>query len=322
MRAFGLVVAMKPLAVPSLANIASRLRLKQLKLLIALENHGSLHKAAEEIAISQPGATKVLREIEDILGMPLFERQPKGLVANDLGRCVTRYARLIYSDLEHLHTEVLALTQGHGGHLAVGVIMGAVPLLTRALTDLRRRQPNLSVEIVEGTSASLLALIDDGRIDLAICRNGNSRRPEAYDYVPLKSEPLAVVTARTHALAGRDALTLRDLTDAEWVAYPVNTPMRLALERALADAGIEVPRYPIETASTFATLTLLQANPELVAVIPREVAEFGERFGLIACLPVAIAALDEPYGVVARTFAHLSPGARLLIETLQSPLLT
>ncbi|ONI93161.1 LysR substrate-binding domain-containing protein [Burkholderia cenocepacia] len=200
--------------------------------------------------------------------------------------------------------------------------MGAVPLLTRALTDLRRRQPNLSVEIVEGTSASLLALIDDGRIDLAICRNGNSRRPEAYDYLPLKSEPLAVVTARTHALAGRDTLTLRDLTDAEWVAYPVNTPMRLALERALADAGIEVPRYPIETASTFATLTLLQADPELVAVIPREVAEFGERFGLIACLPVAIPALDEPYGVVARTFAHLSPGARLLVETLQGPLLT
>ncbi|WP_243737095.1 LysR family transcriptional regulator [Cupriavidus sp. L7L] len=85
--------------------------------MIALENHGSLHKAAEEIAISQPGATKVLREIEDILGMPLFERQPKGLVANDLGGCVTRYARLIYSDLEHLHAEVTALTQGHGATL-------------------------------------------------------------------------------------------------------------------------------------------------------------------------------------------------------------
>ncbi|WP_240745994.1 hypothetical protein [Cupriavidus oxalaticus] len=67
--------------------------------------------------MSQPGATKVLREIEDILGMPLFERQPKGLVANDLGRCVTRYARLIYGDLEHLHAEVTALTQGHGATL-------------------------------------------------------------------------------------------------------------------------------------------------------------------------------------------------------------
>ena len=74
------------------------------------------------------------------------------------------------------------------------------------MTDLRRRQPHLSVEIVEGTSASLLTLIDDGRIDLAICRNGGSRRPEAYDYVPLNAEPLAVVTARTHALAGRSAL--------------------------------------------------------------------------------------------------------------------
>lgn len=312
---------MKPLAVPSLANIASRLRLKQLRLLIALENHGSLHKAAEEIAISQPGATKVLREIEDILGMPLFERQPKGLVANDLGRCVTRYARLIYSDLEHLHAEVTALTQGHGGHLAVGVIMGAVPLLTRALTDLRHRQSHLSIEIVEGTSTSLLALIDEGRVDLAICRSGGSRRPEAYDCVPLESEPLAVVAARAHALARRKTLSLRDLAEASWVAYPVNTPMRFALERALADAGIDVPRYPIETASTFAALTLLQANAELVAVIPREVAAFGEQFGLVARLPVAIPVIEEPYGVVTRAGAHLSPGARLLAEALQQHLI-
>lgn len=311
---------MKPLAVPSLANIASRLRLKQLRLLIALENHGSLHKAAEEISISQPGASKVLREIEEILGMPLFERQPKGLVANDLGRCVTRYARLIYSDLEHLHAEVTAITQGHGGHLAVGVIMGAVPLLTRALTDLRHRQPHLSVEIVEGTSASLLALIDEGRLDLAICRSASSRRPEAYDCVPLESEPLAVVATHTHALARRKTLTLRDLAEAPWVAYPVNTPMRLALERALADAGIEVPRYPIETASTFAALTMLQANPELVAVIPHEVATFGEQFGLVARLPLTIPPLDEPYGVVTRAGAHLSPGARLLVEALQEHL--
>lgn len=120
--------------------------------------------------------------------------------------------------------------------------MGAVPLLIRALTDLRHRQPHLSIGIVEGTSTSLLALIDEGRVDLAICRRGGSRRPEAYDCVPLESEPLAVVAARA-PLTRRKTLTLRDFAEASWVAYPVNTPMRFALERTLADAGIGVPRY-------------------------------------------------------------------------------
>lgn len=308
---------MRPTALPSLATIASRLRLKQLRLLIALDNHGSLHKAADEIAISQPGATKALREIEDILGMSLFERQPKGLVANELGQCVTRYARLIYSDLEHLHAEITAIAQGHGGHLAVGVIMGAIPLLTRALTALREQQPHLSVEIIENTSAALLPLLDEGRIDLALCRCGVSRRPGAYDCMALEMEPLAVVAARSHRLAGASALTLADLAGLPWMAYPVNTPMRRTLERELGDAGIDLPRYPLETASAFATLTMLQDTPDLVAVVPRAVAEFGERFGMLVRLPVPMRALDDPYGVITRSGAHLSPGARLLIASLQ-----
>ncbi|CAG9182588.1 LysR family transcriptional regulator [Cupriavidus pampae] len=309
---------MRSTPLPSLATIASRLRLKQLRLLIALDNHGSLHKAADEIAISQPGATKALREIEDILGMALFERQPKGLVANELGQCVTRYARLIYSDLEHLHAEITAIAHGHGGHLAVGVIMGAIPLLTRAITAVREQQPHLSVEIIENTSATLLALLDEGRIDLALCRCGVSRRPGAYDCMELEMEPLAVVAAPSHRLAGESSLALADLAGLPWMAYPVNTPMRNTLERELGDAGIDLPRYPLETASAFAMLTMLQETPDLVAVMPRAVAEFGERFGMLVRLPVAMRALEDPYGVITRTGTQLSPGARLLIDALRA----
>ena len=69
--------------IPSLDSIFSRLRLRQLRLLIELDRCGSLHKAAEAMAISQPGATKALREVEEVLGVPLFQRLPSGLVAND-----------------------------------------------------------------------------------------------------------------------------------------------------------------------------------------------------------------------------------------------
>lgn len=110
--------------IPSLDSIFSRLRLRQLRLLIELDRCGSLHKAAEAMGISQPGATKALREVEEVLGVPLFQRLPSGLVANDVGRCVVRYARLIHSDLGHLREEVLGIVQGQGGRLAVGSIMG------------------------------------------------------------------------------------------------------------------------------------------------------------------------------------------------------
>ncbi|MDD2104244.1 LysR family transcriptional regulator, partial [Pseudomonas putida] len=303
--------------VPSLGSIASRLRLKQLRLLIALDDRGSLHKAAEQISISQSGATKALQEVESLLGMPLFERQPKGLVANEMGRCMIRYARLIYSDVEHLREEMVSIMRGQGGRLSVGVIMGAVPLLTRALTELRLKQPELSVELVENTSATLLGLLDQGRLDLAICRTSVGQRSDAYDCIELSEEPLAVVASKDHPLASAESLQLAQLSDYRWVVYPKDMPMRQALERELNEAGLQIPRYPLETSSTFGTILLVQQDPTLLAVIPGEVAEFCEKFDLLVKLPVSLRALIEPYGVISRAGADLSPAATLLINELQ-----
>jgi len=306
--------------IPSLSSIAARLRLKQLRLLIALDDRGSLHKAAEQISISQSGATKALQEVESLLGMPLFERQPKGLVANEMGRCMIRYARLIYSDVEHLREEMLGIMQGQGGRLLVGVIMGAVPLLTRALTELRLKQPNLSVEIVENTSATLLGLLDQGRLDLAICRTSVAQRSATYDCIELCEEPLAVIASQDHPLARAESVSLTQLSDYRWVVYPKDMPMRQALERELHEAGMEVPRYPLETSSTFATILLVQQDPSLLAVIPAEVANFCEQFELLVKLPVSLRALVEPYGVISRVGADLSPAATMLIEALNGNL--
>lgn len=304
--------------IAALPTIVSRLRLKQLRLLIALDEQGSLHRAAEQVSISQPGATKALHEIETTFGTELFTRTSQGLQPNDLGRCVIRYARLIQSDLAHLREEMVGIVQGHGGRLSVGVIMGAVPLLMRALGRLRRRQPELSVEIVEDTSARLLGLIDEGRLDLAICRSSVSRRPDAYDCLTLHPEQLAVVAHPEHPASGAETLQLADLSDYRWVVYPANMPMRLLLEREFSQAGLEFPRYPVETASTFTMLSLLQEGPELVAVMPLAVAQFSEGFGMVRQLALSLQSRSEPYGVIVRHGSSLSSAARLLLEEMQA----
>ncbi|MCY1275029.1 HTH-type transcriptional regulator GbpR [compost metagenome] len=303
--------------IASLPALVSRLRLKQLRLLIALDEQGSLHKAAEQVAITQPGATKALNEIEAAFGARLFERTSQGLEPNDLGRCAIRYARLIHTDLAHLREEMIGILQGQGGRLSVGAVMGAVPLLVRSLERLRAAQPELSVEVVEDTSARLLGLIDQGRLDLAVCRTSVSQRPDAYDCLELYQEQLRVVANPAHPLAGASSLELGQLAAYPWVVYPANMPMRLVLEREFSQAGLEFPRYPVETASTLTTLILLRQNPRLVALMPVEVAEAALQLDTLTTLPLSLHSRSEPYSVVIRHGAQLSAPARLLWKELQ-----
>lgn len=301
---------------PSLDTIISRLRLKQLRLLISLDELGSVHKAAEAMAITQPGATKALNEIESTFGATLFDRTSKGLMANDLGRCVIRYARLIHTDVGHLREEMIGILQGHGGRLAVGAIMGAVPMLVECLARLRARQPELSVTVVEDTSARLLSLLDQGRLDLAICRSSVSQRPAVYDTRIEKQEQLVVVCHPRHPILQRAEVALTDLAASRWVVFPVNMPMRLTLEREFHEAGLNFPLYPIETSSTFATLSLLRQDPTLVAVMPLDVARLTLDHGLLKRVPVEIRSRSEPYEIVTRKGADLSVPARMLLVEL------
>ena len=128
---------------PPLPSIISRLHLKQLRLLVALGEHGSLLKASRQVALTQPGASKALQEIETTFGTRLFVRTNRGLEPNAVGHCVIRYARLIQTDVAHLRDEIVGIMRGQGGRVAAGVIMGAVPLLTDAISALVARQADL-----------------------------------------------------------------------------------------------------------------------------------------------------------------------------------
>ena len=301
---------------PPLHSIISRLHLKQLRLLIALGEHGSLLKASQQVALTQPGASKALQEIETTFGTSLFVRTNRGLEPNDVGHCVIRYARLIQTDLAHLREEIVGIMRGQGGRVAAGVIMGAVPLLTDAVSALVARQADLSVEIVEDTSAALLAQVDAGRLDMAICRTTVTQAPQAYDSVNLQDEMLAVIANAGHPLRNAKRLTLQQLALYRWVVYRANMPMRLLLEGEFRDAGLRFPQHLLETTSAFATLALLQANPSFVALVSIEVAQFFAQQQMSRILPLTLASRSEPYELVTRKGAAVSPAAQLLVDEL------
>jgi len=304
--------------IPSLHAIGSRLRFRQLRLLIAVDELGSLHRVADHLGMTQPGASKALAEIESTFGAELFTRHPHGLTANELGRCAIRYSRLISTDLDHLREEMAGILDGRGGRLAIGAISGAVPtVLVQAVMRLREKQPLVSIEIIEDTSAQLLQAVAAGRLDLAICRTTVAAQPELFDFEWLCDEFASVAVGPRHPLADAHTVTLQDLAPYRWILYPSNMPLRTLLQRELREAGIDMPSHAIETASTFTSVLLLQEDAGLVALFSAETAAFFHQHGMARRLPLEIRARTEPFGIVSRRGAPMSPVARMMVEELR-----
>ncbi len=194
--------------------------------------------------------------------------------------------------------------------------MGAVPLLTHAISRLLELQPRLSIEVVEDTSTTLLGLIDQGRLDAAICRLSVSERPESYDTLVIKDESLAVIAHASHPAARRERVELQDLSDSRWVVYRANMPMRRTLEHEFFEAQLPFPLHLIETTSALTTLSLLSRDPRLVALVSVEVADYVCQHGLVSRLPLQLRSPSEPYELVSRRSAQQNPAFALLVESL------
>jgi DNA-binding transcriptional LysR family regulator len=298
--------------------LMSRMRMKQLQLLIALDDHKSLHKASGVMSMTQSAASKALAELESMLQAPLFERAKSGLIPNPFGRCVIRYARVLAADLAALCEEVAQIRTGTGGRLAIGAIMGSVPdFIAPTVSEMHARHPGLAIEIVEDTSARMLTLLDEGRVDLMIGRSSVSDQPSKYHYQPLADEPLSVVVGHAHPPMPEGELSFGDLDGHRWVTYPGTMPMHELLERELDLAGLPMPANRITTASPFVTVALLAESADLVSILPARVADVFAAHGMVRIVPVALRSKSRTFGIVTRKGGVLSPSARQFVQLLR-----
>ncbi|WP_420994684.1 LysR family transcriptional regulator [Cupriavidus sp. 30B13] len=301
--------------ITSIDAILRRLRGNHIALLIALDDHGSLRKAAHQVSLSQPATTKSLREIEAMFGADLFARSPRGIVANEMGRCVIRHARVMRAEVGALRDELAAIMRGGGGTLAIGAVMGSVPVwLTPILKALREVQPDISVEVWEDNSARLLSMLDQRLLDLVIGRPSVSVHPDAYDFVPLDTEEVCFVVDGADPLARDPSITLAGIAANPWIVPQATLPMRSLLEQLFEDGGLPFPRYAIETSSTFATLSLLRSGAGTVGLMPLKVAEYFAEYGLIAILAIPVERRGPPYGIATRRGSALMQPVQKFID--------
>ena len=303
---------------PSLPAIASRLRFRHLSLVIGISEHGSLNRAADFLGMTQSGLTKALQEVEATFGAPLFVRSARGLLPNELGHCVIRYARLARADLGHLRDDLAGAMRGSGGKVAVGAIPGALhSILVTAVTELQKVESSIFISLREGSSSELLELVDQGQLDFALCRTTVAQRPDQFDYEFLCGENVDIVVNPSHPLVGQRDVTWATLTRHRWIVFPAHLPAYGLLERTFASQGLPMPPQAIETASPFSTILLLQEDSDLVAVMSGSTTKFCERHGIVKRLPLEIPVKHEGYGIVTRHGTHITPAMKRLFEVLR-----
>lgn len=296
----------------------TRLSLRQLELLVAIDERGSLKRAAAQIGMSQPRATKSVQEMEEIAGHRLFSRTNRGLTTTLAGECAIRHAKTIMAQLGNFRDELSGLAGSEWGSLRIGTIMGAVPFLTEVIQRFLNRFPQTSFEIQEDTSAELLRRLDRGALDIVIGRSSVSKEPQRYEVTPFHDELLAIVANPAHPLVGRKRLRLEDFSQSRWIVYTAAMPMRVSLEQEYRQAGLPFPRTLVETRSAFTTISLIQCNPHYVALVSSDVAAFLSNFGLARTLAMQLRSKSEAYEVIRLRGAALPENAARLIGELIS----
>jgi len=268
-----------------------RLRTRQLLLAAALGRERHLGRAAAELGISQPAATRLLQELEETLAAPLFERNARGMTPTPAGEVVVRYARQVLNDFGATRRELAALAAGLHGTLRVGSVPSALPpLLAPALARFKAQHARVAVAIEVDTSDVMLQRLARGEVELMLGRLVEGHHDDEHEAVPVLDEPQVAVARAAHpVLSGAEASPpmLRELARWPWVVQPPGSPQAGRFMAMMREAGVHRRIDITETASTVATTALLEAS-DMLAVMPASLAAHYASLGVLRTLPVAL----------------------------------
>lgn len=298
------------------STLCNWLRFKHLVLIDTLARTQNMHAAADRMKLTQPALSKMLRDIEDMLGFALFERLPRSMKPTELGEHVARYAEATLNDTEKFVAQINKLRKGGHGYLKVGTIFAATfNVLPQAITRVKAQRPLLSIEVVEQTSDHLLQMLERKELDLMIGRFTEERYRQLFDFRSLGPEPFVLVSNPRHPLATRSAIPPVELSEWPWVLYPTGTPIRARMEQAFHEHGVMLPGNTVETISMPTFLQLLQSGPT-IAMLPAPMVDPYVETGALCRLDCdfKVAALD--YGIVTRKGDVLPSAAEQFVETL------
>ncbi len=296
----------------------ARLKTRHLMLLLHLDEQGSVLRAAEAARMTQPAASKLLAEMEGLLGVQLFERHARGVQPTWYGQVLIRRARSALLEIGRAQEEIAALRDGRMGQASIGTVVNpGTNLVPAAVAAIKREYPDILVRIEMDYSRPLVARLLDGHLDLVVGRIMEPAGGMDLEFEPLSDEPHSVIVRADHPLAARSRLGHADLAAYGWILPPPDSVLRTRLETMFLEHGLQAPGNVVETSSLPVTVNLLRASDLLTALPVEAVAPYLAARQLMV-LPVELGVGMESFGIIRRRGHLLSPAAQRVLEALRT----
>jgi DNA-binding transcriptional LysR family regulator len=298
-------------------RIGGRLRVRDLHIFLTVAEHGNMAKAAEELAVSRPVVSRAIADLEQVLGVPLFDRMPGGISPTRYGKELVSRGFAVLDELRHSIQAIEQLKDPTFGELrfATGEAL-AGGIVAKAIELVARRISVLSYTMEPAMAAMVVPYLRERRGELVVTRLASTELEPDIAAEPLYTERMLVVAGKDSVWSRRRRLSWSELLDAPWILSPVEVTRESPFTEALSNLGA-LPSNLILSTSLNLRVGLLPTG-RFVTLMPYSVLRFGSLRKLVSPLPFELPAWRLPVAIFSLRHRTLSPAALMFAEEMRA----
>lgn len=297
-------------------RVRRRLKLRQLEILLAVADTGSMAKAATRLAITQPAISRALADAEHILGVPLFERGAHGVEPTQYGKALLKHGIAAFDELDQGVKEIDFLADPTAGELRIGTPAGlSEGIVLDAINRLSRQYPRVVFHVVIATGNALIQQLRQRSVELGFDRQAVPGE-EDINLEVLYDEPLVVVAGVNNPWVRRRKIALADLVNEPWTWPPPGSSYDALVIEAFRANGLIAPCATLYSHAINLRISLAATGPFL-AVINAGVMTKPGKYPSIRKLAVELPTTRREFHLITLKKRILSPLAQRFVECVR-----
>jgi DNA-binding transcriptional LysR family regulator len=295
-------------------RIGRRFKLRDLHILLAVVQSGSMGKAAAQLAMSQPVISKAVSDMEHALGVRLLDRSRRGVELTTYGKAVIKRGAAVFDELRECVKEIEFLADPSTGEINIGGNEAFIAGPLSAIFDqLRRRFPGITVHTTNlAVPAQQYRELRERKVDLILGRIPSPIEDDVESEIWFQNR-LYVVAGLQSRWCRRRKIKLAELANEPWALPPPDSLVGALVANTFRTSGIEFPHRGVATGSIHLLNALLAKGPYL-AIFSDTVLRFGSNLPPLKVLPVTLPIPPWPVGIMTLKNRTLSPLVKLFIE--------
>jgi DNA-binding transcriptional LysR family regulator len=296
-------------------RIGRRVKLRDLHIVLAVADAGSMTRAAEELAVSYPVVSKTISELERNLGVKLFDRSISGVEPTHYGRALLKSGVAVFDEMRKGLQQIEFIKQPDTGELHIGAsIVVDAGLLPAVIERFAQDFPRAALHVLpENIATQQYDNLRQRNVELVLGRLPATMNEPDLIAETLFDEPNVVAAGAESRWAKRRSLKLADLMGEPWVLAQPGSLARSLQDEAFRRSGLEPPSATVLTVSLHLYMRLIETGRWL-GLVPASVMRFGGRHMRIKVLPVKISSPPAPVGFITVRNRTLTPLAERFME--------